>query len=51
MALDTILDRSGGFSEHHMGVALRHARAAADEGDLHHDLAATLAAVRKELGA
>jgi hypothetical protein len=48
-ALDSILNRSG-FSDHHMGVALRHATAAPDEGDLHHDFGATVISIRKTLG-
>jgi hypothetical protein len=50
MALDLILDRSGGFSSHHLGIELRHQRAAPNEIDVHHGLGATVASMRKSLG-
>lgn len=49
-ALDEILGRSGGFSDHHLGVALRHARAADDETDLHHGFRAAVDSMRRTLG-
>jgi hypothetical protein len=48
-ALDTILNHSGGFSDANMGLSLRHARAADAEGDLHLDLGAAVAAMRRTL--
>jgi len=48
-ALDTILGRSGGFSNHHLGIELRHATAAPSEIDLHHGLRAATDSIRKAL--
>ena len=50
MALDTILERSGGFSTHHLGLELRHSRACGDERDLHHEYGAAVASMRRSLG-
>jgi sRNA-binding protein len=48
-ALDTILNRSG-FSNLQLGVALRHAIAAPDEGDLDSGYRAAEDSIRKSLG-
>jgi hypothetical protein len=48
-ALDTILGRSG-FSDHHLGVELRHQFAAPHEGDLHHGYRDAVDSIRKTLG-
>jgi hypothetical protein len=45
-ALDMILDRSG-FGGHHLGIELRHARAAPDEGDVDAGLGAAVDSIRK----
>jgi hypothetical protein len=48
--LDTILNRSGGFSTQHLGVELRHATAAPDELDLYLGLPAAVDSMRRTLG-
>jgi hypothetical protein len=48
-ALDMILDR-GSFSRIQLGVALRHAIAAPDEGDIEAGYPAAMDAIRKSLG-
>jgi hypothetical protein len=48
-ALDLILDRSG-FGLHSIGIELRHAGAAPDEGDIHAGLPAAVDSIRKDLG-
>jgi hypothetical protein len=49
-ALDTILNRSGGFSTHHLGTELRHDCAAPDEADIYLAYAAAVDSMRKTLG-
>ena len=49
-ALDTILGRSGGFSVHQLGIELRHATAAPDEGDIHYGYQPAVDSLRKTLG-
>jgi hypothetical protein len=48
-ALDAILDRPG-FGGHSLGVELRHACAAPDEGDLDAGLPAAVESIRRSLG-
>jgi hypothetical protein len=47
-ALDILLERQG-FG-HSLGVELRHATAAPDEGDVNHDIRAALDSMRRTLG-
>jgi hypothetical protein len=47
-ALDIMLERQG-FG-HSLGIELRHATAAPDEGDVNHDIRAALDSMRRTLG-